>query len=304
MRQKICEALVARAENPNLVFLTGDLGFMALEPIRDRLGERFINCGVAEQNMVSVAAAMAKEGLEVWVYSIAPFCYARPFEQIRNDICMHKLPVRLLGNGGGYGYGVMGPTHHAIEDYGVLLTLPGLRVYTPAYNDDIPAVVALAGDAGAPCYIRLGRDERDAGAIAPPYAAWRRLSEGDGPVVITLGPLASSVLSALTKLGEPRPDIWLVSELPLVAAEIPGDFAESLSAAGRLCVIEEHVGHGGLGSMLCRWIVESGITMKGFRHLHALSYPSPHGGSQNFLRRQSGLDPESICDAVASLRCQ
>ncbi len=104
-----------------MVFLTGDLGFMALEPLRDRLGDRFINCGVAEQNMVTVAAGLAKEGFDVWVYSIAPFCYARALEQIRNDVCLHGLPVRVLGNGGGYGYGVMGPTHHALEDYGILL---------------------------------------------------------------------------------------------------------------------------------------------------------------------------------------
>ena len=130
MRAELCAALVARSARPDMVFLTGDLGFMALEPLRDSLGDRFINCGVAEQNMVTVAAALAREGFDVWVYSIAPFCYARPFEQIRNDVCFHGLPVRLLGNGGGYGYGVMGPTHHALEDYGVLLTLPdmaGLR---------------------------------------------------------------------------------------------------------------------------------------------------------------------------------
>jgi len=301
MRQQVCDALVARAERPDLVFLTGDLGFMALEPIRDRLGSRFINCGVAEQNMISVAAAMAKEGLEVWVYSIAPFCYARAFEQIRNDVCLHKLPVRLLGNGGGYGYGVMGPTHHAIEDYGVLLTLPGMRVFAPAFNNDIPAVVALAGGHDGPCYIRLGKDERDAGTVAPPYAAWRRLSAGDGPVVVTLGPLSSSVNSALAEIGGPRPDVWLLSELPLTTGKMPVDFVERISKVGRLCVVEEHTGHGGLGSMLFLWIVESGITLRAFRHLCALGYPSPLSGSQAYLRRQSGLDQDSIKRAVISL---
>ena len=84
------------------------MGYQALEPLRESLGERFINAGVAEQNMVSVAAGLAKTGLQPWVYSIAPFVYARPFEQIRNDVCLHDLPVRLVGNGGGYAYGVMG----------------------------------------------------------------------------------------------------------------------------------------------------------------------------------------------------
>ena len=101
MRKQLCTALLVRSSNPDMVFLTGDLGFMALEPLRDCMGQRFINAGVAEQNMISVAAALAKQHLEVWVYSIAPFCYARPFEQIRNDICFHKLSVKLIGNGGG-----------------------------------------------------------------------------------------------------------------------------------------------------------------------------------------------------------
>jgi Na+-transporting NADH:ubiquinone oxidoreductase subunit NqrB len=79
--------------------------------------------------------------MEVWAYSIAPFIYARPFEQIRNDVAFHNLPVRLIGNGGGYAYGVMGPTHHAIEDYGVLLTLPNIMVYVPVFDEDVDAIV-------------------------------------------------------------------------------------------------------------------------------------------------------------------
>ena len=123
MRNILASTLVAYASKPEFVFLTGDLGFMALEPVQQAAGSRFINAGVAEQNMVSVAAGMARVGLKPWVYSIAPFVYARAFEQIRNDVCYHKLPVFLVGNGGGYAYGVMGGTHHALEDYGALLTL-------------------------------------------------------------------------------------------------------------------------------------------------------------------------------------
>ena len=127
MRNAFCQSLVAHAGTDEFVFLTGDLGYRALEPLRDVLGTRFINAGVAEQNMVSVAAGLARQGLRPWAYSIAPFIFARPFEQIRNDVCLHGLPVVLVGNGGGYGYGVMGSTHHALEDYGSLLTLSGMR---------------------------------------------------------------------------------------------------------------------------------------------------------------------------------
>ncbi len=123
MRQAFCRTLLEFSSNQEFVFLTGDLGFMALESLRESMGRRFINAGVAEQNMIGVAAGLAKSQLRPWAYSIAPFIYARPFEHIRNDVCLHNLPVVLVGNGGGYGYGVMGSTHHALEDYGVLLSL-------------------------------------------------------------------------------------------------------------------------------------------------------------------------------------
>jgi transketolase len=159
MRRQFCDALVARSANPEMIFLTGDLGFMALEPLQSAMGERFINAGVAEQNMISVSAGLARQGFEVWAYSIASFCYARPFEQIRNDVTFHGLPVKLVGNGGGYGYGVMGPTHHAIEDYGVLLCLPNISVFIPVFDEDIGAVVGSVAGSGRAAYLRLGRGE-------------------------------------------------------------------------------------------------------------------------------------------------
>ena len=156
MRRQLCDALVARSRSVNdMIFLTGDVGFNTLEPLQEAMGERFINAGVAEQNMVGVAAALAAQELEVWIYSIAPFLYARSFEHIRNDICFHQLPVKLIGSGGGYGYGVLGPTHHAIDDYGALLTMPGMSVLVPAFDEDVEAVVTRAASSPGPTYLRI-----------------------------------------------------------------------------------------------------------------------------------------------------
>src|SRR3954469_19230837 len=167
MRQAFSRALLGRAARGEFVFLTGDLGFGALEPLREAMGERFINAGVAEQNMVSVAAGLSRAGLRPWAYSIAPFIYARPYEQIRNDVCLHNLPVVLVGNGGGYGYGVMGPTHHAIQDYGALLCLPGLRAYVPAFDGDLQAQVRHLFEVEHPAYLRLGLSEEPSGVTPP-----------------------------------------------------------------------------------------------------------------------------------------
>ena len=137
--------------------------------------------------MVSVAVrAGALGGLRPWAYSIAPFLYARPFEQIRNDVCFHDLPVILVGNGGGYGYGVMGSSHHALEDYGCLLTLPHMRAFVPAFDSDvstmIPALMkSLLMDRFTPA--DCGLSEEPKGWPVPEYAPWRKLLSGNGPVL-------------------------------------------------------------------------------------------------------------------------
>jgi len=295
MRKQLCEALVTRAAKPELVFLTGDLGFMALEPLREVLGMRFVNAGLAEQNMVSVAAGLARQGFEAWVYSIAPFCYARPFEQIRNDIAFHNLPVKLIGNGGGYGYGVMGPTHHAIEDYGVLLTLSNMSVYIPAFDEDVAEVVARAGASPRPAYIRLGRGEAPGGYRTPAYAPWRQLTRGKGGVVIAVGPLAGTYIGAFEHLpGEDRPNLWVVSELPLELNPLPEELLFQIKTSSKLCVAEEHVRHGGFGSGLLLYLAERNIAVHGFRHLYARAHHFDRYGSQSFLRRQSALDVDSM----------
>ena len=300
MRQQFCDALVARAAKPGMVFLTGDLGYMALEPLQKVMGDHFINAGVAEQNMMSVAAGLSREGLEVWAYTIAPFCYARPFEQVRNDITFHKLPVKLVGNGGGYGYGVMGPTHHAIEDYGVLLCLPNMSVFVPVFDEDLGAVVAKVGDSKRTTYLRLGRGERPKHYPAPPYAPWRQLTRGSGPVVIAVGPLAGTYIEAFERLATPdRPNLWAVAELPIEDNPLPVQLLDQISKCTILCVAEEHVRRGGFGSELALYLAESCIPVRRFQHLHARAHHYDRYGSQTFLRRLSGLDPDGMLAALS-----
>ena len=295
MRNQFCDAMVARSSSNRLVFLTGDLGFMALEPLQAALGEYFINAGVAEQNMMSVAAAMARQGIEAWAYSIAPFCYARPFEQIRNDISFHGLPVKLVGNGGGYGYGVQGPTHHAIEDYGVLLTLSGMTAYVPVFDEDLEAVIPLMGRESGPSYLRLGRGESPKGFAVPEYAQWRQLTHGGGKTVIAVGPLAGSYIGALQSLPDAvRPNLWAIAELPLGKNPIPETLMTQITSGKELCVAEEHVARGGFGAELALHLVERGVGVGSFIHLCARKHLYDAYGSQGFLRRQSGIATENI----------
>lgn len=288
MRKAFAQAVLAQCNREDWFFLTGDLGFMALEEIQSAFGSRFINTGVAEQNMVGVAAGLARESLRVIVYSIAPFCYARPFEQIRNDLCLGGLPVCLVGNGGGYAYGHMGPTHHALEDCAAMNAL-GVRVLVPAFDDDVPALLA---DLNAPTYLRLGYDARPPGQPVPAYAAWREVLPGNGGALAALGPMAGIAWQALLDLPfETRPAVWAVCEFD--AAAIPRKFIDQV-ANQPLYVVEEHVAHGGLGMHLIHALATQGISAGRFIHRTAVGYPTGRFGSQAFHRAQCGLDAPSI----------
>lgn len=303
MRKAFCQSMVQAANaQDSLVFLTGDLGFMALEPLRDALGGRFINAGVAEQNMVSMSAGLAKNGLKPWVYSIAPFIYARPFEQIRNDICLHRMPVVIVGNGGGYGYGVMGATHHALEDYGILLALPNIRAYVPAFDEDLRAIISKLMHTDHPAYLRLGLTELPKDQKAPAYAPWRKLMKGSGWVVLVAGPLAGGYWQAFQELPtEFQPNLWALTELPI--QDLPEEFIADLNQAPNLLVAEEHVAQGGIGQMMASRILTTGLKINRFEIRSALGYPSKRYGSQQFHRRESGLDVQSIMEFLKLQAC-
>ena len=282
-----------------MLFITGDLGFMALEALAEAMGPRFVNGGVAEQNMISVSAALARQKFEVWAYSIAPFCYGRPFEQIRNDIAFHNLPVNLIGNGGGYGYGVMGPTHHAIEDYGVLLTLPNMSVFAPVFDEDVADVVALAASSAGPTYTRLGRGEHAKGYKPPAYAAWRQLTSGDGPIVLVVGPLAGTYIEAFDALATSRrPNLWAVAQLPVEMNPPPAELLVQLEAASSLCIAEEHVMQGGFGAQFTLFMSLRGLHIPRLTTLYARAHLFERYGSQQFLRKRSQLDVSSMLAVV------
>ncbi|MBV8780320.1 MAG: transketolase [Phycisphaerae bacterium] len=291
MRNVFCQSLLSAAADPALVFLTGDLGFMALEPLRDAMGERFINGGVAEQNIVSVAAGLAREGFKPWCYSIAPFLYARALEQIRNDVGLHHLGVVIVGNGGGYGYGVMGATHHSTNDYGTISCQPQIKSFIPAFDSDVANMIASLVAHPEPAYLRLGLSELPTDFRLPPYAPWRKLLAGScGTTIVACGPLVGGILSAaMTWPENQRPTIWLLSEMPI--RELPADL---LNRGDQLIAVEEHVAAGGMGQALAAKLLEHSIFPRRFIHRHAPDDTPTRYGSQKYHRRTCGIDAESI----------
>lgn len=295
MRKELSTALIKRSKNSNLIFFTADLGFMALEKLRDSLKNRFINAGISEQNMISVGASMTRKGFEVWCYSIAPFCYARPFEQIRNDVCFHNFPLKIIGNGGGYGYGVMGPSHHAIEDYGILLTLPNILIYVPAFNEDLNISINRIALNKKPSYLRLGVDEKPLNFIVPKYSPWRQLIQGKGPVIICLGPIVGTYLESFLKLTvQKRPKLWVLCELPIDKKTFPSNLKRQIKTSKALITIEEHVEQGSFASQLLLFMYKENISIKKFKGFYAKKHIYDISGSQKELRNLSGLSPKTI----------
>jgi transketolase len=191
----------------------------------------------------------------------------------------------------------MGSTHHALEDYGCLLTLPNLRVYVPAFDEDVSAMVPVLMQVDAPAYLRLGLSERPAEFTVPAYCGWRRLISGDGPTLVVIGPLAGGLVGAASGLSQAsRPDLWLLSELPLPA--LPEALLESIRRSQHLVVVEEHTAAGGLGQILSCWLASMELAPRRFSHYCARGYVSGLYGSQRFHRAESGLEPDAIVASI------
>lgn len=301
MRTEFARAIVAlAAERRDLVFVTADLGYRAVEEIASVLGERFINAGVAEQNAVSLAAGLAYEGQLPWFYSMAAFTTLRPYAQIRDNVCFHRLPVKLVGNGGGYGYGIMGPTHHALQDVSAMRALPHMRVYLPLVAADVEPVVRMMADDPCPNYLRLNTPADLPGSV-PIFAPWRKLQAGKSCVVVGTGPVLGALFEPPAALLLDELEVWSVGTFPL--DDLPHELLTSIRAKGRLVIMEEHGRPGGLGEALSYELLRAGAAPRHFDALSAAFYPSGRFGSQRFHQAESDLrGPALAARLEAALR--
>jgi transketolase len=279
---------------PRLIFLTGDLGFAALENVQIALQERFVNMGVCEQNMVSVAAGLSQQGLLPVCYSIAPFVVFRAYEQIRLDVALHGLNVKIVGNGGGYGYGIMGASHHAIEDIAALSALQHFVCFIPLCNSEVDGACAALFRHRGPSYLRLGFGIWPAvmGEL-PEFRPIRKLAANrmlrPMTTVVGLGPVLLNTLSWI--LDDGTVDLFAIAQMPLT--ELSDELVDSVQASGRLWVIEEHVARGGLAEHLAARLAQQGVRFR-LCHTHALGYPDGLYGSQSYHQSRSGLDSASL----------
>lgn len=299
MRNAFIQELVALArQHPQIALIVGDLGYSVIEPFADEFPDRFINAGVAEQNMTGLAAGMASEGYHVFTYSIANFPTFRCAEQIRNDVAYHKLPVTVVAVGGGLAYGALGYSHHAVQDYALMRTLPNMLIAAPGDPMEVRACMRYLVEYAGPSYLRLGKAGEPSFHAAPPDVQpgrWLRLRSGDDGkrTLLTTGAglqLAMEWINSAEYAGHN------VCSLPLWSmADKPAQI-EQLRAYDEVITVEDHLQDGGFGS----WMLEARATAEIPCALRPISLsPEVCGtvGSQTTLNRigglLSGLGPKS-----------
>ena len=294
--------LCALAEQDERIWLLcGDLGYSVIDTFADRFPSRYLNVGVAEQNMTGVAAGLALEGKNVFTYSIANFPIMRCMEQIRNDVCYHDLNVKIVAVGGGLAYGSHGYTHHAVEDLAVMSAMPNLMIAAPADPIEARAITELFVTTHGPGYLRLGKaGEPILHAADTKVELGRAIQVVDGGdlTVIGIGGMLGTVLKASEELRQ-RGIYPRILSMPFL---IPLDTAAILDAAeetGAILTVEEH-GPGGLGAAVAETLAMRGRAVS-FRSLRLAKSPIKMSGTQEELRAAQGLSVEGIIQASERL---
>lgn len=300
MRNAFADELTRLAgTDPRLVLLSGDIGNKLFDKFKAADESRFYNCGVAEANMMGVAAGMALSGLRPFVYTIAPFTTTRCFEQIRVDAAYHHLPIVIVGTGSGLSYAELGPTHHSLEDIAILRTLPGMRVLAPCDATELRLAMSAAIADGGPTYIRIGKKGEAAIHVEPPPFRIGKsivVRPGTDVALLCAGNMMAEVLKAADHLAESG----ISAEVASFHTVKPLDSSYLEEASRRFRVIatvEEHSRIGGFGGAVAEW--RSAGDFK-FRHLSfGTDDEFMHEvGSQSYARRKYGLAADAIADKV------
>jgi len=302
MRQAFIETLcLLAAIDNNIWLLTGDLGFSVLEPFARQFPERYVNVGVAEQNMTGIAAGLALSGKTVLTYSIANFPLMRCLEQIRNDICYHNLNVKLVSVGGGLAYGTAGYSHHALEDLAVMRVMPNMTVVAP--GDPLEtrlATRAILKEPG-PCYLRLGKSHEPVVHPGEPDFSIGKpiiLRSGNDLVFISTGGILENVVKAAAFLENQGYSIGVIS-MPTISPFDSDVILGLLNSTGRIVTVEEH-GLGGLGSAVAEVLSRSNHPTK-FLSLRVNADNHHLVGSQETLRALHGLSVSGIVESALEL---
>ncbi|MCE5310595.1 MAG: hypothetical protein LLG20_23390 [Acidobacteriales bacterium] len=301
MRDAFIRALTELApEHPELLLLTGDLGFGVLNEFVARFPRQFLNVGVAEQNMSGLAAGLAIEGHTVFTYSIGNFPTLRCLEQIRNDICYHGANVKIVCVGGGMSYGAVGMSHHATEDLAILRSLPSMLVLSPCDVWEAAEAGRYLVSHRGPAYIRLDKSAAPTteltGEVFLPGRI-RTVREGSDATIAATGGVLAEALVAADILAEQGICCRILSVHTIKPIDVGVLVAAACETSGIVCV-EEHAVDAGLGSAIAEALMEAGAFPGFFVRMGLRNTFSSEVGSQKYLRQVYSLDATTIVRTV------
>jgi len=303
MRGTFARTIAELAEqDQRILVLTADLGFTVLDSFAEQFPNRFINVGVAEQNMVGLATGLAEAGFIPFVYSIATFATLRPYEFIRNGPILHRLPVRVVGVGGGLEYGPNGRSHYGLEDIALMRVQPGMMIICPADFRQARTAVQKTWDLPGPIYYRLGKDDS---TVVPgldgefEVGRIHILSEGADLALISMGSITNEVVAAaeMLRMGGVRATVVVVSSMNPDPTE---DLVRLLARFPAAVSVEAHYVNGALGSLVAEVISENRLACR-LKRCGIRGMPDGLTGSQTFMEQQHGLSRNALAEAACSL---
>ena len=302
MRDIFIKTLLSEAtRNHEIVLITGDLGFGVLDKFSSKLPNQFINTGVNEQSMMSIAAGIASTGKRVFVYSIGNFPTLRCLEQIRNDVCLMKNPVAVVSVGAGYAYGPQGYTHHALEDIAAMRSLPNMHVLSPCDDFETRELTSILCKGYTPAYLRLGTSGKGnihSENIKLELGKIIEIHSGPDGTILFSGSVGHEAKLAREILRERGLEVAIAS-MPFIS-DVDKGYLESASKKGPLVVVAEHSYRGGLGSSVLETLAELRIQAK--VGLVASSQVNlSQIGSQDYLRKVNGISAKTISSKFTSL---
>lgn len=299
MRDSFLQELVAQSQRHADSFLiVGDLGFSVIEPFAQAYPDRYLNAGIAEQNMTGLAAGLSQTGFNVFTYSIANFPTIRCLEQIRNDVCYHRANVKVVSVGAGLAYGSLGYSHHAVQDIACLRSLPGMLMATPCDPLETRALVEYLCQHQGPAYLRLGKAKEPVVHQERPqisgFPAIVPVLAGGPSAILACGSVAELGRQAAAKSGAAlySAALWMSDEATAQA------IAALIDHHSRVVVVEEHLRDGGFGSFVRECLEDHPHLQARVRCLAVAPHVCGQVGGQSYLRERGGLTVNAILQAL------
>jgi len=295
MRNSFIDTLTSQADERTML-LVGDVGYSVVERFAERFPRQFLNVGVAEQVMTGMAAGLALEGHKVFTYSIANFSTLRPIEQIRNDICYHNLDVTIVSVGGGFVYGSAGYSHHAVQDIGMMASLPHMIILLPANAPEATYCMNYACAHGGPKYLRLGKNDNGGTLDVSPLSSVR-YHVGDMSAKVAIVSVGG-ILDVALEAGALMMDAGLASacySVPVIDVHFAETIRERLLPHKVIVTLEESIPQCGFGSIVREALEGTGkrvVTLGAKRDNHTVV------GDQHYMRKMHGIDACGVVRAI------